>query len=182
VAAYQTANDPGTRSPVNIVAKDTAKAALEAQTRMLARIVRANRAVTSTMRVELGLSQRNGGGKSPAINPPDSPPRLDILSICGWTVRLNLRSADSTRRGKPKGVRAATILGHVGDNPPSDAAQWSFLANTSVTTVDVSFRGNIPAGAKVWLTACWQNPRGDKGPWSEPVSTHVGFGGMKMAA
>src|SRR5688572_8340213 len=58
-AAYQTASNPDTRSPTNIVAKDAARFALQAEARMLARIVQAAPAVTAEQKSELGLTVRD---------------------------------------------------------------------------------------------------------------------------
>jgi hypothetical protein len=37
----------------------------------------------------------------------------------------------------------------------------------------VTFGPPVPPGAKVWLTACWYNPRGELGPAATAVYTHI---------
>src|SRR5688572_13214418 len=113
VAAHQTANDPATRSPSAIVAKDVAKVNLAAEARMLARIIQAAPAVTAEQRSDLGLTVRDSD-PSP-IPPPAAAPEMDIISAVVRTVRVRLRDlANPTRRGKPDGVAGASVFSHVG--------------------------------------------------------------------
>src|SRR5688572_12047548 len=102
VAAHQTANDPATRSPSAIVAKDVAKAALAAEARMLARIIQATPSVTAQQKSDLGLTIRSS--EPTPIPPPAAAPDMDIISAVVRTVKVRLRdSASPTRRGKPEG-------------------------------------------------------------------------------
>src|SRR5688572_5857937 len=77
VAAHQTANDPATRSPSAIIAKDVAKVALAAEARMLARIVQATPTVTAEQKSDLGLTVRDG--EPSPIPPPAFAPEVDII-------------------------------------------------------------------------------------------------------
>ncbi len=126
--AYQTANDPDTRSPSNIVAKNTAKKALSDQARMLARIVRADPAVTAQQKAELGLGtpdpeptpipaparrrnwmySRRWGGPCRlhcAIRPP---PRAAASQRVWPALRSSASSAQRRRRESPTGALRGT--------------------------------------------------------------------------
>jgi hypothetical protein len=179
-AAYATANDPATRSPSNIVAKNMAMEALKENARELARIIQAYPAITPEQISELGLTVRDSGG-SP-INPPADAPKMDIVSAVVRTVKIRLHdAANPTRRGKPEGVSGASIFSYVGATPPAEIAAWKFEGSTTRTVVDVEFDPSVASGATVWLTAFWFNPRSQSGPACAPVSTNLP-GGAVMAA
>jgi hypothetical protein len=180
VTAYNAANNDGTRTPSAIITKDDAKASLEANARLLARIVQATPTVTNTQKSDLGLTVRD---VSPApVPPPAYAPDLDVVSVSGRTVRIRLHdSVSSTRRGRPVGVAGASVFSFVGAAPPVALADWKFEGNTTRTIIDVVFDDATPNGAAIWLTACWYNPRAQTGPTCTPVTTNVP-GGLPMAA
>lgn len=178
--AYQTANEPDTRSPSHIIAKDTAKDALIEGIRELARIVQAAPDVTDEQKTELGLTVRDT--EPTPIPVPSEAPGLDVLSTAGRTVRIRLHDAENpARRARPSGVQGATIFSYVGDAPPATIAEWKFESNTTRTVVDVAFAPEVANGATVWFTAFWYNPRANSGPAALPVSANIP-GGLAAAA
>lgn len=180
LTAYQTANNPDTRSPSNIVAKNMAKDALITELRRLAAIVQAYPAITPELLSELGLTIRDA--EPSPIPAPTQAPGLDVLSAVGRTVKVRLHDAAApANRGKPDGVAGASIFSFVGESAPADLAQWEFEGNFTRTTVDVEFPTTVANGATVWFTARWFNPRMEMGPVSTPVSTNLP-GGLAMAA
>jgi hypothetical protein len=182
VAAYLVANDPVTRSPANIVLKDLKKRDLLANFRLLIGIVQAFPGTDNAIRAELGIPQRKTG-QTP-INPPATAPVVEARSASGRTVRCRLHdSANPTRRGKPAGVAGASVFSFVGATPPAALSDWTFEGNTGRTTpVDVTFGDDVAAGAVVWLTASWFNPRKQAGPLADPVSTNLPGGGVSALA
>src|SRR5688500_14323032 len=79
-AAYRAASEPATRTRSNVCGKSEARAALEAEARLLARIVRAAPNVTAQQRYDLGLSApRTGGGTR--IGAPASAPSAHVVSV-----------------------------------------------------------------------------------------------------
>ena len=124
-AAYQTAVNPSTNSASAVLAKNIARQALEALTRSLARIVRADPLVTAEMRFDLGLSLPPAGGGSPIV-PPDAPPVLRVIGSMGRDVVVRLWDRNfPTRRGKPAGVSGAAPFAVVGEAPPARLARGS---------------------------------------------------------
>jgi hypothetical protein len=174
-ALFALANANTTRTPSIIIAKSTALAELEAETRKLSRIVRACPSVTSQMRLDLGLSVSDGGKGTPT-QAPDAPPRLRVLSVLGRTVEVRLLDADTTRRGKPAHVLGAALFVADGDQPPANLTDWTFKGNTTRTTAKLNFDPSLPPGTKVWLTAYWFSPRAANGPACQPVYTHLQYG------
>jgi hypothetical protein len=180
IAKHQAANDPSTRSPSAIVAKDVSKAVLAAEARMLARIVQATPSVTAEQKSDLGLTVRDV--EPSPIPPPAFAPGLDILSAVGNTVRIRLHdSGNPTRRGKPDGVAGASVFSFVGATPPAELADWKFEGNITRTTAEVVFPPATPAGSKVWVVAAWYNPRAQRGPACAPVATNIPGGAAQAA-
>ena len=180
VTAYQTASNPDTRSPTNVLAKDMARSALVAEARMLARIVQATPAVTPEQKSELGLTVRDV--EPSPIPAPDFAPAINILSAVGNMVNVRIYDpVNPTRRGKPLGVAGAAIFTHIGENPPADISAWTFEGNQSRTAFTINFPAGTAAGAKVWVTAFWFNAKLQRGPASAPASTNLP-GGSAMAA
>lgn len=179
-ASYRLATEPGTRTSPAIIAKNTALKALEAETRMLARMIRARPFVTAEMRVALGLAVR--GPRRKRLPPPAAAPHVFVESVHGRIVRVRLMDAQSNRSGRPRGTRGATLLGFVGDEPSPDPLHWSFMGNAWRTRARAVFGHDLPPGAKVWVAAFWQGTRLQPGPVSQPVSAHLQHSGRAAKA
>ena len=180
-AAYATANDPLTRSPANVATKNQAKVNLVANLRLLAGIVQRAPGTTNTMRIELGLPERYT--EPTPIPPPGASPLINIKRTEGRTVGIRLIDpTNPTRRGKPPGVFGASVFSYVGATAPADLSAWKFEGSTGRTTVNVEFPSTVAAGATVWLTAFWFNPRKESGPACDPVSANLPGGSVSMAA
>jgi hypothetical protein len=180
-AALSAALAPDSRTRGSVTTKNLARAALKLEARRLARIVNAHPSVTDQQRANLGLSMRGGGGASPAIHSPDEVPLVVILATSGRIVRVQLCRLGSIRRGRPPTAQGATIFTFVGDAPPIPPMGWSFVRNTSRTSLDIVIGPSVPPGSQVWVAASWYSPRGDNGPMSLPVSTYIGAGVVSMS-
>jgi hypothetical protein len=120
--------------------------------------------------------------KATAKPVPEEPPRFRVDSVRGHTVSISLFDKITTRRGRPPAVHGAIVLSYVGDEPPSEPGMWRFSGLTTKTELEIELPPGVAPGTKVWLTACWLNPMLQAGPRCQPVSTHTGFAGLKMAA
>ena len=180
VAAYQTANDPSTRTPSSIVSKDDAKDVLIASARDLVGIIQNFPGTTDVLRSDLGITVPDT--EPTPIPAPSDPPGIDIVSAVARTVKLRLHDVLSpTTRGKPDGVAGAAVFSFVGETAPVELEDWQFEGNTTRTIVDVNFAPEVANGATVWLTAFWFNPRAQSGPAAQPVTTNIP-GGLAQAA
>ncbi len=181
--AYATANDPLTRSPVNIDAKNNAKSAMidgPGGIRELAAVAQAYPPITSDELKRLGLTVRDA---SPSPIPaPTVSPEIDFMPTGTRTIRIRLHNETVLHVRKPDGVKGATVFYHVGETPPAELKDWTFHTNTTKTTLDVDLPAGVASGSQVWFTAFWRNPRDQSGPATTPVSTVVQFGGLSMAA
>jgi hypothetical protein len=183
-AAYQAANDPSTRTPVAVQAKNTLLRALEKETRQLAAIIRAFPGATRDMKSVLRLvvrSKRRRHVPAPAVAP-----RLYVNSVKGRTVNLRLWDARSSRKGRPRDVWGAMVFAAVGELPPpppdqkGNGAGWRYVGSVTRTKLSATFSADVPPGTKVWFIAAWFNWRDERGPMCMPVYTHIGYGGPSL--
>lgn len=185
ISAYELVQDPVTRSPSNVLAKNNAKEALidgPGGIRALARIVQSAPGVTNVAKLDLRLTVRDE--EPTPIPPPDAAPAMEILSNIGRTVTIRLHDpATPGKRARPDGVQGATLFSWVGeDDPPLDVTAWKFEGSmTKTNSIAIEFPVSVADGAKVWLTAFWYNPRAQSGPPCAPVSTRI-IGGLSKAA
>ncbi len=177
-AAFQTAIDPGTRTKGKVAAKNTARSALKGMAGDLARIIEGHATVTDEQKIDLGLNVRKHPSPIPA---PVTSPDIDIVSVVGRRVTVRLHSSATPGRRKPVGVVGASVFSFIGEVAPNDPAVWKFEGNTTLSTFGMDFPTEVPAGAKVWVTAFWFNPRAMSGPAASPVSTNLQYGGMSEA-
>jgi hypothetical protein len=174
MAVFALASAPGTRTRPRVVEKNAAQQVLRRSARQLAAIIRAFPGVTAVQRVEAGLTVRGSGGRSAPIPPPRTAPRLMVLDQRGGRVTIGLGNmAEASRRGRPRGVRGAVVLFFVGELPPADRADWSWLDMTSKTKLTLNLPRGLAPGTPIWLTAFWENPRSQRGPLATPIYTHA---------
>jgi hypothetical protein len=177
----EAATNPTTRGGSTVFAKDTARQTLVAYVRQVVGTIQGTPSVTAQQKYDLGITVRD---RVPTpITPPAMAPDVLILSTSGRTVKIRMIDpANPTRRGKPLGVAGASVFSYVGAEAPAEVSAWKFEGNTTRTSVDVLFDAATAAGAKVWLTAFWFNPRAQSGPACPPVSTHIPGGSVQVAA
>lgn len=176
VNAYTAANRNATRTPMAIVAKDDARDAMLPMLRQLGMFIQRRPQTTNDQRVRLGL--RIHSTNHTPIGPPQTAPALNILSVLGQTVKIDLRDRQNqSRRGKPFGVAGAIIYSRHADDASNDMRNWNTLGNYTRPYVRLTFPSALyPAGSKVWLAACWYNPRGQRGPVGNFASFHLAGG------
>jgi len=188
VAAYNAlmaARGSGTQSKSLTSTKDATKNALLAYARQLYAFVQSNATVSDANKLLLGIALRS---IPTPIPPPGVRPGVDVISVAGRTVSLNVHdSASSTKRGKPAPARAAWVYSFVGENYPSDPSLWNFEGSTTKAKFDILFPSTVAGGTQVWICAAWINAKQQAGPVSVPVTTNIQGGGtstssMKIAA
>ena len=183
-AAYQTAlslaTNPSTRTTVTIGDRTLARESLCANAKLLAGIVKGTPTVTNPQLESLGLLPRTTNAPIPA---PGDAPVVQVVSVSGRTVSVRLRNAGGTGRGKPAGVRTATVFSYVGAGPaPTDINLWKYEGVTTRVDADVTFADAVAGGSLVWITAIWANNRAQSGPAAGPVSTYIAGGGVGAMA
>lgn len=172
-AALTAATDPGTRTPVTIAAKNTAKAALLATVRPLAQRIAINPAIDDETKVDLGLNPRTT--LPTPIAPPTTFPVIDILAATPGQIKLQYRDSETPdTKAKPYGVvhleRWVTIGTTIAEDP--SAAVYFGPATKSPDFLTFSAED---AGKIATIFGRWVNRNAAVGPWSSPVSMTIAF-------
>ena len=176
MAAYARATAEMTRSTPNITTKNELRTGMIAQSRKLARIVQAAPQVTNAMRQALRLNVRDTS-RTPVPAPTVSP-ALALAAGPGRTVVVTIRDPADRRRARPRGAASTTVLSHVGDAPPISITAWAYQASVSRRSVTLPFDAALPPGTCVWVTAFYQNARGEAGPASTAACEYLGGAGV----
>ncbi len=168
VDAYNKVQNPITKTPPNITAKNTAKKTLINATRMLVDVIQAWPQMTNEKRRELKITERD---KKPVPTPVPGTPFVKVASINGRKVTLSLQQS-KTSKGKPKGVSGANVFVFYGEQPPATANGWKFETGTGRSKVTLNLT-DVEAACTVWITAFWFNGRKEAGQAADPISVNL---------
>ncbi len=170
-ASYLAATNPSTRTSATIQAKNTQKANVKSVIRGYAAQIRANRAVSDTLKMGLGL--RIPDRDPTPIPAPGSYPVLTVESFNLGT--LTLTAADQftpDKKAKPAGSAGLLLFSTIGEAPAIEPSNVDFNAFLSKTKFQNSY-GAEQAGQFVTFFGRWTNGKGELGPWSPPVSIRI---------
>jgi hypothetical protein len=170
--AYQATANAGTATRSGRVVRREARAALERETRSIAAIIRVVSDIPLADKIAVGVKVRSNPSR---IARPSVAPAIVVRSVVGRTVTVDLLDAESHKRRMPRGVRSAVVHTGVGGQPLAGDFTFGSTRLTSTTRVRIQFTADLPPGTRVWLSACWMNPRHQRGPGCEPVFTHLGY-------
>ena len=97
-------------------------------------------------------------------------------------IRLRDLVADGWR-DKPFGVAGATIYVQVAEKPSQSMSEWASLGNFTRPKLSLTLPTWLcTPGSKIWLAACWYNPRGQAGPMSHTADLYLPGGGTMLKA
>lgn len=165
-AAYALAVDPGTRTPVTVAAKDTAKATLVATARQYGQIARKYPGITDELLADAGLTVPD-----PIPSPIPAPTTVPVLSLLtGNSLQDVLRFRDSVLsnpRSKPPGVVGMLLYAYAGVTPPSSFADYNFVGMKTRMPATVDWAGGS-GGKSAYYIGQWVNAKGQVGPNSTP--------------
>jgi hypothetical protein len=171
-ARLATALAPETRTKPSVSRKDEARGDLIRATRQVFGLVSTNEACTATTLELLGFSPRKKASPKPLLT---QPPKVSVVDRSGWTVVVDLRAADSNRRGRPTFANGAIVLTAVGPEAPTGPEAWVNQGIVTRSRVRLEFDPTLPPGTRVWITAQWYNTRSTS-PASMPISTVLAGG------
>jgi hypothetical protein len=178
VTAYDTslttATNPATRTATAVAAKNTARAQLVADIRLLVRRIQATPSVTPAQKTSLGITVPDHV-RTP-VPPPTTRPVLSVANISSRT--LSIRLADETtptRRAKPPGVDGAEVYSFAaaaGTPPPADLTAWQYKGLAKRADFNVPFdAGDV--GKIGCVRAQWVSTRGANGPVSDEITGSI---------
>ena len=173
------ATGPDTRTSVAVEKKKVAGRNLRAATVNVSRIATATQSVTNAMLLQLGFHER----LIPAPRPvPQGPPIVDVVSVFGRLANIRVHSGETEGRGFPFGATSCNIFSFVGPSAPADPRAYHFEGAMTKAKGQVLFPNDVPSGATVWLSACWQGARGVRSQGSVPISFTLQGGALPAAA
>ena len=160
---------------VTRVVKDSARSRLVAETRRLARRVRAAGVGDETLS-RLKLLPPPAAGRVPADRLP--PPAVFVTPDPTGTIDVRI----GLDRARPAGTLGVAVFAHVGDShPPLRAEDWSFRGGSRRLKRRLGFDAAVPPLARVWVTAAWIAEDLSTGPLAHPAGTYA-LPGVRMAA
>ncbi len=153
-------------------AKDGARSAFEDTIRPLVRRLQASPDVDDSERAAMGITGPDREGT------PEGPPKTRPVVSVDTSQRLQhtidfADEATPTRKAKPDGVMGAEIWVKVGDPPPTDPNELTFLSVATRTPYVAPYSG-ADGGQTAHYMLRWVSTTGEKGPWSETASATIG--------
>jgi hypothetical protein len=179
-AKWDACQVPNTKTRPAVELKNQSKVDLVAYLRSLVKVVQNAPTTTNAMRAELAIPLRDY--EPTPIGVPGSAPILTIKKVWGHQITCRIESATSEGRAMPPGVYGAQVYTFVGPEPAGDTQVWTNQGLVTRTQFVIQFPASVPAGAKVWLTAAFVNPRGQTGLACTPVMSGIGYEGAEPMA
>jgi len=153
-----------------IADKNKAKKILVNNIRDMVKFRLMNPIITDGQRVDLGLHLHDT--KPTTIPVPTHSPEIAIEIADLRRLRINFHEPDSDSKAKPYGVNGAVILYSVLEEPPASVDRLAHSVLATRTPHILAFTDQ-ERGHTVYIAVCWQNERGQKGPFSAIVSALV---------
>ncbi|MDR2563587.1 MAG: hypothetical protein LBC98_06565 [Prevotellaceae bacterium] len=169
-AAHEKAEHPNAGKADRLDRKEKAEAASKSVRDFVNVHLRYNKAVTDDDRIQLGLHVPDAIPTHAAA--PTTWPLATVRIAGPRQVRLDWHDSASEAKAKPIGVRGCEIRYSVLDTPPTttdDLQRSEFSSRAShILKFDEAQRGKT-----IYIILRWDSTRGDKGPWSEIISTII---------
>jgi hypothetical protein len=169
---YSIAVAPATRTKASIEEKTEVRNAFEKQLRQNIReYLTNNHLLTDADRDNLGLPiHKNSRTPSPVAK---TYPEFNVNS--GTIRRLTIHFFDQGNvksKAIPVGQHGAEIRWAILDTPPVDVKDLVHSSFNTRTPFTLEFEEH-ERGKTAYFCLCWENTRGEKGPWSEIVSAII---------
>ena len=129
-----------------------------------------NPIITDAQRIALGLHVRDTTYTTVSV--PKTRPELDIDVVGFRRLKVIFRDMGSDSKAKPYGTIGAVIAYAVLDAPPADPDALTRTVLATRTPYIIEFTEE-ERGKTVYAAICWQNEKGERGPWSEIESAIV---------
>lgn len=162
--AYTAAVNPGTRTPVTVAAKDSARITCQALMRVYASQIRINPGVTNSDKIDLGLNLPN-----PIPSPipaPTSFPVLDLIQASPLVHQFKYQdSVLGVGKQKAPGAIRMELRALAGTVPATDPEVMITIANPTKSPFQIQWDAG-DAGKLATYAGRWVTRRGLTGPWS----------------
>jgi hypothetical protein len=170
-AAFGLADNPQTRTSAAVTAKQETRRAAEAGIRLLLKAyVTYNPLVTDEDRRNMELPiHKTTRTRAPV---PSTYPDFYIDSSTLRRLTIHFFDQGSHRKAKPAGVHGAEIRWAIIDMPVMHLKDLTNSSFDTRTPFMLEFDDDL-RGKTVYFCLCWENTKGEKGPWSEIVSAII---------
>jgi hypothetical protein len=167
----ETAEEPATRTKTSVQAKNDARRTLEKNLRALIKeYLSFNHALTNEDRDDLGLPIPKAS-RTPAPV-ADTYPGFRIDSSVLRLLIIHFFSLGGASKAKPPGQHGVEIKWVISETPVINIADLLHSAFDTRSPYTLEFTGD-QRGKTVYIALCWENTRGEKGPWSDIVSAII---------
>ena len=167
-AAYQAAVNAATRSALTIETKRQQKVNVLFVVRGYIATITANRAVSDTLKMGLGLHIRDTQ-PTPVPTPSTKPSLRIVRTDQGFMDITAVDEATPLRRARPVGSVGMLLYRAVATTAINDPADAQFLTFVGKPAAQSRFTA-ADRGKTATYFARWTNARGETGPWSNGVS------------
>ncbi|MDR1372867.1 MAG: hypothetical protein LBJ17_07110 [Dysgonamonadaceae bacterium] len=169
---YAITADKSRRTSVTILSRQEARAVYEKYTRKIAQtyLVR-NPDLTNSQKLALGLHVPKTY-RNPSPVATESPDVNVDTSILGRLLFRYYERGHSHRKAKPEGQHGIEFVWVQSDVKPT---RWEELIHSSVSTKSpliLEFENDM-RGKTIYFALRWENTRGQKGPWTEILSSII---------
>jgi uncharacterized protein YnzC (UPF0291/DUF896 family) len=172
LAKYAIAENPATRTSAAILAKNKARNAYIKEIRLLVKShITYNLVVTDEDRKDMGLPihKTTRTPAQVALTYPEF--HIDSGTIRRLIIHFYDQGQKKTK-AKPPGQHGAEIRWAISDVPVIDVSELLHSSFDTHTPFTLEFQGH-ECGKTVYFCLCWENTRGQKGPWSKIISAVI---------
>ena len=163
-ATLQAQADSPAKTSIIVAEKNAARKTLAAKIRGMVDFRLKNPVITDAQRVALGLNIRDTTHTK--IPVPSSRPTLNISVDDFRRLKIAFHDKGSASKAKPYGINGAVIAYAVLNTPPASIADLNRSVLATRTPHIIEF-AETERGKTAYIAICWQNEKGEKGPWSE---------------
>ncbi|MDR2120815.1 MAG: hypothetical protein LBP64_08070 [Tannerella sp.] len=162
--------DSPAKTSIIVAEKNASRKRLVTKIRAMVDFRMKNPVITDAQRIALGLHVQDK--THTPIPAPHASPALRLTVQALRRISAEFRDPSIAGKAKPYGVNGAVIVYAVLAAPPAnpDALAHSVLATRTPHTLEFA---EEERGKTVYVAACWQNEKGQKGPWSEIESAII---------
>jgi hypothetical protein len=170
--AYQSALGPTASKLDRDNRREKAIAVTKAVRQFINRFFRYNKNLTDIDRLKLGMRMIDK-----TVTPVSIPSGTPIITRFGLSenecIFLHYKDRDVLRsKAKPYGVHGVLIRWQISEKPPVDIQEFVHVSFSTRTPFKLTFQPH-DRGKIVWFRLCWENNRGQHGPWSDLYSSII---------
>jgi hypothetical protein len=173
VQKFEAASNISTRTKLTVQAKNTARKSLEQDVRQLVKeYLTNNHLVTNEDRDGLGLPIYKTTRTPSAVAKTYPAVWIDSSIIRRLIIHFGDQEKNKESKAKPPGQHGVEIRWAILETVPTSLNEFTNSSFKTKTPFVLEFDEN-QRGKDVYICLCWENTRGEKGPWSDIVKAVI---------